>query len=330
MSSENDDSSMTPEERLAWLREHGVQVTTAEERKSSQLRQVLSSSDEFFYVCVPCDASQPLQELTAPAATTGGDVLVEHLQPKFASGTADLSLLQQPQMIASGETPTVSDQALQQVAAQASVEVFTLVHPSPANNFTAVHLYLDEVGLLKRKPLNARASDLARRCGFEPPPQFYGDVYLGRLRQHRNLSFFLRDTYPDAEWMQTATMNNLQHQLERNKLTGQSNARQPSVPGSDGHAAHGDGYSWTQTEQELEVHVRLPLDALARELQVQFRPQSLKVLRQGHGEVISLPALFEKVDVDGCTWTLESSSDFRKLIITMDKMEEALWPRILD
>jgi hypothetical protein len=44
-----------------------------------------------------------------------------------------------------------------------------------------VNIYLDEAGMLKKLPLNARASELALKCGFNPPPTFYGDVYVGRV-----------------------------------------------------------------------------------------------------------------------------------------------------
>lgn len=36
--------------------------------------------------------------------------------------------------------------------------------------------------MLKRLPLNKRASDYALRAGFNPPPQFYGDVFMGRVK----------------------------------------------------------------------------------------------------------------------------------------------------
>ncbi len=42
-----------------------------------------------------------------------------------------------------------------------------------------VAAYVDEAGKLKRLPVNSRAADIARVCGFENV-LFYGDVYIGR------------------------------------------------------------------------------------------------------------------------------------------------------
>ena len=92
------------------------------------------------------------------------------------------------------------------------------------------------------------------------------------------------------------------------------------------------GYSSTQTEDELEVVVPLSSeDVTAKDLSVTFRPQNLQVF-QWKEPVVSLP-LFERVDVDACTWTLDrgSSEDHpKRLVITMEKCEQALWPRIRD
>jgi CS domain len=186
--------------------------------------------------------------------------------------------------------------------------------------------------MLKRLPLNTRASDYAAKSGFNPAPTFYGDVYLGRVRQHpalKNVSFYLgADTAPDAPWLKAAVTENLEYQLEMNKITGRSDIQQPSVAGSDGKAKEEDGYTWTQTETELEVVVLLPSDAVSKQVAVKFNPHKLNVSYQKEPKV-SLQ-LFERVDVDSCTWTLESGSDTKKLVITLEKLEEAYWPRIRD
>ena len=190
--------------------------------------------------------------------------------------------------------------------------------------------------MLKRLPLNRRASDFAARAGFHPAPQFCGDVYLGRLQHQpalKNCSLVLGfDTAPDAPWLKAATAQNLEYQLEMNRLTGRSNdTRQPAVSGSDGTAVAEQGYSWTQTEDELEVVVPLSEDVTSKDLSVKFRPQNLQVF-QRQEPVVSLP-LFERVDVDACTWTLDrgGSEDMpKRLVITMEKGEQALWPRIRD
>lgn len=152
----------------------------------------------------------------------------------------------------------------------------------------------------------------------------------------------------------------------------------PSVAGSNGVAKmeqNGSTYfSWTQTEEELEVVIPLSsssgnnnndnnhdndnnTDAIewtSKDVRVQFRSNSLRVVCK------KLPLLdirlFEHIDVDGSTWTLEKEEnknnkkekeesststgttgnrDNKKkteyvIVITMEKVEQALWSRIVD
>ena len=130
-------------------------METAEDRKRGQvvaaMRQADALGKEIAYVLVPADTSMPLQELTfQPFAGVPGDGLIEHLRSAFTKKidqTVDVELLKQQAtqtLTGSADTPAVSDAALQQVAAQANVESFSLVHPIPANNFTGINIYLDE------------------------------------------------------------------------------------------------------------------------------------------------------------------------------------------
>jgi len=351
---------MSPEERLAWLRERGVLVETPEERRAGQVANALREAEnlaahektQVSFVLVPADTSQPLKEMVAqcPTSWKEGDFLLEYLKPSFAGSadSVDLSLLQQTQTatLAGTSAPAVSDAALRQVAKEANVEVFSLVHPTESNQYTGINIYLDEIGLLKRLPLNTRATDFAKRAGYEPPPQFYGDVFLGRVRklpssggaaagkpiqQHQSFVLGPDTDMNGAPWLKQAPTDNLEYQMEMNRITGRSNEQQPSVDGTDGKAKQEESFSWTQTEEELEVSVILPSkDVTSKQLDVKFRPQTLHVSCQG--DVLAALHLFERVDVDGCTWTIDRSSkdEKPKLVATLEKMESALWPRIKD
>jgi CS domain len=186
--------------------------------------------------------------------------------------------------------------------------------------------------MLKRLPLNKRASDYALQAGFNPPPQFYGDVFIGRTQQKpklKNVPFVLGyDTAMDAPWLKSAINDNLAYQMEMNQITGQKDVRQPSVAGQDGQAKIEDGYSWTQTEGELDVVVVFPPDATSKEIDIKFHPRSLQV---SHNKVPKIfLQLFERVDIDSCTWTLDKSKAENRVVISMEKQEEAFWPRIED
>mmetsp|Transcript_4175 Transcript_4175/g.6328 ORF Transcript_4175/g.6328 Transcript_4175/m.6328 type:complete len:363 (-) Transcript_4175:243-1331(-) len=354
---EDDKNNMTPDQRMAWLKERGVLVETAEDRQAQQQAVTTTPSDDndgpqeiVTFVKIPHDEAQPLEELQASFAKssmeTKGDLLVEYLKPAFTSKhdgkDVDLRLFQNQaqQHLASSNTTSsggapgsVSEEALAEVAKQANVEIFPLVHATSSNKFTAINMYLDEVGMLKRLPLNKRAIAYATHAGFNPPPQFYGDIYLGRVKTSpkvRNMSFKLgEDTSTNAEWMKKATMDNLEHQTTMNQITGR-NDLQPSADGEDGIAKTEEGYSWTQTEEEIEVVVPLAKDALAKEIHVKFMPKSLKVNFRKES-VLDLQ-LFERVDPDGCTWTLDKAqkdaADVRNLVITLEKNSETSWPRI--
>ena len=145
--------------------------------------------EDLSFVHVPHDESLPLKELTikVPQNRLGkGDLLIEELKPYFSalSRKVDMSLFHNQATTtlgSSGDDVQVSEEALQKVAEQGQVEVFSLVHPMPSNKFQSVNIYLDEVGMLKRLPLNKRAADFAFRAGFNPAPKFYGDIFLGRI-----------------------------------------------------------------------------------------------------------------------------------------------------
>lgn len=319
---------MTPEERRA------AQVKTASQEADSLLAK--QQLDEVSFVLVPADTAKPLQELKfRPQGKPGVDELIEYIKPLFTakSDQVDITLLQQhatQTLTASGETPAISTETLQQVAAEANVEVFSLVHPTESNNYTGIYIYLDEVGMLKRLPLNARATQYAQIAGYNPPPQFFGDVVLARIqrfRQQRNyLNFAVgEDTAFDAPWLRQAVNDNLEYQTQMNRMTGR-NDTQPAVAGTEGTKME-NGYEWTQTEDELEVVVTIPSDATSKDVKVKFKPQALIV--QCRDTTVSVN-LFERVEVDGCTWTLDSKGDRKAIIITMEKVEQALWPRIQD
>jgi len=150
--------------------------------------------------------------------------------------------------------------------------------------------------------------------------------YLQSKPALTNLSFSLGvDTSPDALWLQKATAENLEFQTEMNKITGRSELQQ-AVDGTDGVAKTEEGYSWTQTEEELEIVVPLPEGATSKDVNVKYLPKSMEVKCKKE-PLVSL-SLFARVDPDGCTWTLDRDGNNSKLVITMEKADPTSWPRI--
>jgi hypothetical protein len=326
---------------MAWLRARGVEIVDPQEQKKS--RPAVDPNVEMetvTYVHVPHDTSKPLKELSflrpKGSVPTTGDALAQHLAPFFGSTAAslDLSLFENKStsFIGSAGAPTeVSDKTLRKVAEQGNVEVFSLVRPCPSNKFTGIHMYLDEVGMMKRLPVNKRACEYAQRAGFNPSPTFHGDVFLGRVQsipERNNVSFELgTDTNPDAAWLEKAAIENLEYQAEHNRMTGNTGTLQASNAGEDGKEKVEDGYSWTQRDDEVEVVVPVASDCTSKDVKVKFLPKSIQVF------VKKIPVVnldfFAKVDPDGCAWTMDKGKEGkRNIVITCEKIDALSWPRI--
>lgn len=151
--------------------------------------------------------------------------------------------------------------------------------------------------------------------------------------------------------MSNATMENLEYQVEMNKITGKStnnnNNIQPSADGENGIAkVEQNGlYSWTQTDEEVEITLPLPVDddsikvlssrdVKAGSLNVKYFPRKISVTFRGK-DVLNL-SLFDSIDPDGCAWTLDignvddnnGNGKPTCLVITCEKNDAMSWPRI--
>jgi hypothetical protein len=363
--SKDDDDFRSTQEREQWLRDRGVLIETAEDRKAAddnrlglapifqQLTLSMDADDDTSegvkFVWVPQDTTKPMATVTMPitsitATTTsipgaGGDAFPTFLKPYFADRKSiDASLLQDQatkhfaggdlQQLAQGK---ISAASMNSVAAQGSVETFCLVHPADTNHYTGVYIYLDELGLLKKLPVNDRATAIAAACGYNPPPIFYGDVFLGRVTtvpKMTNLNFISGvDTDRGAAWMRRAVSENLAWQQAANQVSGTVGASQPAHKGTDGNVAQEANFSWTQEDDDVEVTVPLDLDGAPavnkKLLKVIFKPKKVQV--QYDKKEIATIMLYSAIDVDGCTWTVDKES----VIITVEKADPGrAWPRI--
>jgi hypothetical protein len=191
---EPEDEDMGPEARMEFLRSRGIIVETVEDRKKAAEVAAtqppglfLTAATGYFEIALyPCDDSLPISSVFVQQGA--GDVLPSQLRPAFADGKELNSKLLSSQMaelkdshkqLSTPNTPDVTAGAMQRAVQLGSVETFPLVHPAESNDFCGVYIYLDEVGMLKGLPLNARATKIAVRCGFDPPPNFHGDIYIG-------------------------------------------------------------------------------------------------------------------------------------------------------
>jgi len=337
MSNEDPDVSDATS-RLSYLRAHGIEVETPEDR-SRAAAPAPPGTREVKYVYLPADRSIDAGELTffpPDGAAPGGDALPSHLRHHFtASGRRDVdgdtlaSELSKGNPLLSGggaDLPKVTPASLEKVVAPGNVESFPLCQPSAENGATSVRLYIDEIGAIKDLPVNQRAADLARAAGYDPPPVFHGDVFVGRSAAGRNVDFPLSEAYRDAAWLRSAFQDNLAAQRASNPASGTET--QKGADGTDGDTKPEDGFAWTQTEAEVEVIVPAGGDVRAKDVRVTFKPSDTVVKVRGV-KVVHVET-YGRIDPDGCTWTLEAGSvaGEKNVVISCEKAEEAIWPRI--
>jgi len=182
--------------------------------------------------------------------------------------------------------------------------------------------------------VNKRAGAIGGACGYNPAPIFYGDVFVGRTKtkpRMTNVDFVAGiDTDGSAEWMRRAVSENLTWQQTMNEATGKSSEQlkqmeQPAHAGTEGSVAQESNFSWTQDEEEIEIIIPISDSGIDKKnLKVVYRPRIVTVSYQG--ETIVRLDLFESVDVDSCTWTL--NNDKTKVVITCEKADAKIWPRI--
>lgn len=129
-------------------------------------------------------------------------------------------------------------------------------------------------------------------------------------------------------------MENLEYQAAMNKISGTTQL-QPNADGENGVAKEEVGYSWTQTDEEVEIVVPLQskdgqavtlADAKAGDLKVKFLTRKLRIQFRGE-ELLSLD-FFDSIDPEGSTWTLDSGNKHVLLIVTCEKADAMSWPRI--
>lgn len=311
-------------------------------------------ADGVSFVYVPYDTSKPISEVKLPSSVMGpaGDLLPMFVKSYFSDGKMiDEHLFQEQagkQSLMAGGTDQplrVSSQAMMDATSAGSVETFPLVRPSSTNKHQGVYIYLDEVGMLKNLPLNVRASKIAGQCGYNPEPKFYGDIFIGRveskpMQSMHNIDIMVEDVVnASSEWMVNAPRENTLWTQALDDATGGSyrkNNESQINDGTEGVAVqvNKDGknsFSWLQNSDEIEVTVTLLSDAEVQEgkgankklIKVSFLRKKL-IVKYDTKLILEL-GLYEDIDPDGSTWTLDKD----KLVITCEKSDVGkIWPRV--
>lgn len=345
----DEEEEQTPEQRLAYLRAHGVQVelSPSEQRAAAAAAAAAPPPaadgpwSEVKYVRIPCDGSQPYEELVArfpSAELPAGDSLPELVKPRFSGagqGLNEATLAEHARRQFGDDAAGVNPKAMRQATIDGSVETFALARPADANRFEGVYIYLDEVGVLKQLPLNTRGSALAAACGHQGV-QLHGDLFVGRVATKpapmRNKDFTVADLDSESPWLKAAPGENYQYNMALQEMqdqlnvtgnvqhvnTGRKNGELPSGEAEDGL------YSWNQTSDEVEVSVASLAGLRGRDVAVTISRVGLVVKRKADAADLFALELFADVHTDDSTWTIGGDG----LVVTMEKAREHTWPQL--
>ncbi|OLP95872.1 tRNA/tmRNA (uracil-C(5))-methyltransferase [Symbiodinium microadriaticum] len=167
---------------------------------------------------------------------------------------------------------------LRKLVMRGQAESFSLAVPTAANGREAVYAYLDEASELKGLAVNERAVAVARSCGFPSSCRLRGDVYIGRLKWSdgglvENVDFRIGELQPGAPWMQRAVTENLEQQKATQPE--QHAAAQGGDPDQRAEGV-GDGYTWKDDDEELEILLDVPESTKRKDVKIEFRRQEVR------------------------------------------------------
>lgn len=81
-----------------------------------------------------------------------------------------------------------------------------------------------------------------------------------------------------------------------------------------------DKYSWTQTDDEVIVKVKVPAGTKSKAVKLDVHSKTLKL--EVLGDKILDGSLYKNVDADECTFTIEDDGDGRTVIVTLQKLQK--------
>ena len=360
----NKNEAEEEEEREAWLRARGVEIETREdrlrlekEREEREAREAKGGDGKRRLTCVkiPSDDALPFEEVTLDVPLSKpGDVLPDAVKSYFiGGGDIDVNLAKRAATKQLGEEFASKSQnlgaSLAKETAMGSTETFALVRPSEKNGRKGVYIYLDEVGLLKGKAKNARASSLAESCGF-PGTTFHGDVFVGAVQTEpqpmRSVDFTVKEMDSSATWLKLAPMENAEYAMSMKELEkamaekgagGGPGLQRINMGGGGGDgdalpSGDGEGYRWEQTEDgEVEISVYVPENTSAKTVSVGFRDDSCVVKDKMNGNkiIVRIDNLYGKVRPDECTWTIAGGSKKNEVCVSLAKVDDGeTWPQL--
>ena len=211
---------------------------------------------------------------------------------------------------------------------------------------------------------NRRATELLLACGHSvsndsshaggttagpaPPGGICGDAFVGRCHDDEardiweRVDFSVEDADPKAEWCDVARKpgggggagsgagggaRSLSGLMNQNAAMAGIGA---AGDGGNGfREGKGNGYTWSQTDEEVELRFPVASGTKAKYVKVNFGRTSLKVTVAG--QTLLCGELGGAVEVDDSTFTIEDANDGsgKELCVTLGKKERYTWPFVV-
>lgn len=235
----------------------------------------------------------------------------------------------------------------------ATLDIVTVQLPSIKNGFVGVSLYCDANGIAKNFKPNTRATRIAHECGQKVI--INGDCFISRFHDDesipwKRLSISIDECDLSSEWIRECSKDNfgknlssyssagaLSNALDNMKGTSTSEvaAKVESKLDTDGNL------TWTQTLEDVEIRIKVDPSVTSKSAQIVIKSNRLMILlpttlpnsgviEQKLSQAESKGGeLFDKVDVDESSWSLEGMGNEKTLIINLTKDKRMRWLTLL-
>ncbi|OUS42320.1 hypothetical protein BE221DRAFT_188185 [Ostreococcus tauri] len=248
---------------------------------------------------------------------------------------------------------TLTDEMMDAAMSMQMAQPVPLMPGSKRTGHVHVNMYVDDRGISKGLPTNARASALSAEAGS--PQQVLGDAFIARIfdddDRFMRLDFTLDECSSDAAWMKkakalalerSATIGDVSRTMAELSGKGakdldlESAAKAPLDP-SQTPGPHQD-FEWSQDEEEVTLKVRVPAHTTKADVTCVFGPgsQKLSVRIKTLGEVEGkstrvvdnegdVDTLFHEIVPDESSWSLVTHSGERAFEASLVKRHELKW-----
>lgn len=335
----------------------------------------------FKYVYIPSIESHPMRELSASKeGGLQGDFLRRHAEITFARDSNLIDRSKQMAGIVAhlGESSKDVDASMIKSLVEnhkdvaGNVEIITLAIPTASNLFYSVSLYCDGNSSFKKGPniiVNNRATNLLRQCGHKETV-IIGDCFVGRTKddervEWERVDFTLADLNDSSsQWIKDAAKANAGKNLSSYSTSGSLNAMKnahslgsqstpvpspsPSStitldnPSVESIQMQDKSYAWTQSDEEIELRMRVPSNLPAKQLEIKILPNRVIIERKtkkGADDVIdtinarfaaesTVSSLLYRINASDSTWSIADERDGKVLTLNLSKTVSKHWPRL--